>query len=376
MMDIGRWSWRLIVTAAIWCGPLLADEDDAHGHGELSDGEVVRLSPAEQEAAGVHTQRLAKQSIAHTIELPAEVQIDAYRASHVASKVMAKVEQRHVRLGEEVRRGQSLVTLSSIEMAQAQGELIIAEREWRLVQALGEKAVAARRYTQAQVAYQQAVGRVQSFGMDDADITAFLESVDASAAVGIFTLSAPQDGTVVRDSFRAGELVAPGRVLFEIVDESTVWVDARTLGTRIADIGRGATVRVRSQDATVEGTVVGVEHRLDEVTRTRGLRIEVNNRAHLLHPGQFVTVEVSIGTSEETLAVPNSALTLIGGRESVFVREGRQDFHPRAIQLGVRAGSYSEVATGLVAGEHVVVNGVFHLKSLLLKSSLGEGHAH
>ena len=52
--------------------------------------------------------------------------------------------------------GATLVTLSSVEVAEAQGELRIAEQEWKRVDGLGRDAVSGRRYTEAAVAVEQA----------------------------------------------------------------------------------------------------------------------------------------------------------------------------------------------------------------------------
>jgi cobalt-zinc-cadmium efflux system membrane fusion protein len=76
------------------------------------------------------------------------------------------------------------------------------------------------------------------------------------------------------------------------------------------------------------------------------------------------------------LAVPDDAITLIEGQSTVFKLEDGHEFHPQPIEVGASAGGWTEVRRGLVAGDEIAIEGVFVLKSLLLKSSLGEGHAH
>ena len=51
----------------------------------------------------------------------------------MSPRVAAQVIARHVKLGENVKKGQALVTLSSVDMAKAQGELLIASAEWKRV---------------------------------------------------------------------------------------------------------------------------------------------------------------------------------------------------------------------------------------------------
>ena len=67
---------------------------------------------------------------------------------------------------------------------------------------------------------EQARARVSAYGMTEEEIKQLVASGKAELANGRFQLLAPQDGTVIRDDFIVGELVEPGRVLFEISDES------------------------------------------------------------------------------------------------------------------------------------------------------------
>ena len=270
-----------------------------------------------------------------------------------------------------------LVTLSSVAMAEAQGGLIVADREWQRVKTLGRKAVAERRYTEAQVARQQAFAKVLAYGMQDAQARELLKSGDATKATGEFDLLAPIAGTVLQDDFIVGELIEPGRVLFAISDESVLWVEARVVPNTLSSIKVGAPARVSANGRNwIEGTVVQLHHQLNETTRTQGIRIEVENIDDQFHPGQFAEAEIVTGAGSPVLAVPNEALTLIKGSPTVFKFEGETAFHAEEVETGPSIGGWTEIRAGLADGDEIAVSGVFFLKSLLLKSSLGEGHAH
>ena len=76
------------------------------------------------------------------IQAPGEVRANAYATAQVAPRIAAQITQRHAMLGEHVEAGQPLVTLSSVEMSEAQGNLVIAEREWRQGAVAGTPVVA------------------------------------------------------------------------------------------------------------------------------------------------------------------------------------------------------------------------------------------
>lgn len=356
--------------------PVHAEEPDHHDH-EGDQGGAIKITEQERQAAGVVVDAVARRALNETLRVPAEVVINAYRSSRVTPRITGQVAARHVRLGDHVDAGQPLVTLSSVEMAEAQGNLIVSDREWRRVESLGRETVSERRHTEAQVAQQQAFAKVLAYGMTESQAKALMQSADASKATGSFDLLAPQSGTILRDDFIVGELIEPGRILIEISDESTMWVEARTIPGTFAEIYRGAPARVSVDGANwIEGKVIQRHHRLDETTRTQGLRIEVDNTDDRLHPGQFVEAEIVTGTRDPALAVPSNAVTMIDGMPTVFKREAGDEFHPEAIDAGATVGDWTIVRGGLVEGDEVAVAGVFHLKSLLLKSSLGEGHVH
>ena len=79
--------------------------------------------------------------------------INAYRSVLVTPRITAQVVARHAKLGAEVEVGQPLVALSSVEMAEAQGTLIVANREWQRVKTLGRQAVSEQRIPKRRFAH-------------------------------------------------------------------------------------------------------------------------------------------------------------------------------------------------------------------------------
>jgi cobalt-zinc-cadmium efflux system membrane fusion protein len=358
-------------------GPLYAQEDEHDDHEGEEGGGAIELTADEQLSAGIELATVTRRALNETLRVPGEVVINAYQSTRVTPRITAQVVERHVRLGDAVEPGQRLVTLSSVAMAEAQGALIVADQEWQRVRSLGRETVSERRYTEAQVAQQQAVAKVLAYGMTNAQADELVASGDASRATGAFDLLAPQAGTVLQDDFIVGELIEPGRVLIDISDESVMWVEAQTTASGLPGIDAGATARVSIDGRTwFEGRVIQRHHRLDETTRTQGLRIEVDNNDDRLHAGQFVEAEIVTGTGAAVLAVPSSAVTMIDGASTVFKLEDGHEFHAEAIDVGPTVGDWTVVLAGLTSGDEIAVAGVFYLKSMMLKSSLGEGHAH
>jgi cobalt-zinc-cadmium efflux system membrane fusion protein len=365
-----------LALALFMASTVAATQEDEHGH-EAEEAVMVEMTADKRQATGVSIAVVDMRVLSEQVRMPAEVVIDAYQSAIVTTRITAQVVARHVKLGDIVETGMPLVTLSSVAMAEAQGELLIADREWQRVRKLGKEAVSERRYTEAQIGQRQAIAKVQAYGMAANQADRLLRSSDAALATGEFDLLAPQQGTILQDNFIVGELIEPGRVLFGISDESVLWVEASMVPSDLTRFEIGMPARVsHSGDHWIDGRVIQLHHQLDETTRRQGLRIEVDNSDDHLHPGQFVEAEISTGEGPTVLAVPDDAITLIEGKPAVFKLEDGHEFHPQAIDTGASAGGWTEVRSGLAVGEEIAVEGVFVLKSLLLKASLGEGHAH
>jgi membrane fusion protein, heavy metal efflux system len=355
----------------------MASEEDHEGeeHEESEQASVLALDADQLARAGIETSPVRRRMMNEFVSVPGELTTDAYRTAKVAPRISAQIVERHARLGDELSTGAPLVTLSSVEMADAQGELLVAEREWERVQSLGRSVVSERRFIEAEVTHQRAHARLIAFGLTEEQAEALAQTADPSQATGRFQLLAPQDGTVILDEFVIGDFVEPGRVLFEITDESSLWVEASLSADESAALDPTSQATVLIGDRRIPGEIIQLHHRVNESTRRRSVRVRVENPADDLHPGQFVSVELSFGETEPSLAVPTEAIVLIAGEPMVFVSH-EDGMEPTPVSLGRARGAWTAINTGLEEGDEVVTRGAFHLKSLLLRSQLGSGHGH
>jgi cobalt-zinc-cadmium efflux system membrane fusion protein len=341
--------------------------DAADEHGDEADAPLT-MTAEEQTAAGLRIEVLAPMSLGEVLQAPGEVVDNAYGVTLITPRVESLVVRRHARLGDEVAAGAALVSLSSVEVAEAQGELRIAEQEWQRVQSLGKEAVSGRRYTEAAVAVEQARAKARAYG---------IAGSVSGPADGEYTLSAPHAGRLTEDDFVIGQRIEPGFTLFRLVDESTVWVDA-TLPAEIARrvvVGKDATVVAAG--VRLPGRVVQSAHRTAEDTRNAHVRVEVPNEGDQLHAGDFVEVSLSVdGSGIDQLAVPTESIVQLQGQTVVFREKSAGEFEPVPVKAGAVVGDHTILATGVAAGDRVVVAGTYALKAQMLKAQLGEGHGH
>ncbi len=348
---------------------------DDHGHGHGVEADHAELSNQQKAYAEIETIVVTKQHLPEVITAPGEVVVNSYRTTAVTPRVSAQVIKRHVRLGDHVKKAQALLTLSSVEMAEAQGALLEAEIERARVNKLGRKVVSEKRFIAAQIAYQKAYSQVNAYGMTNSQIDKLVKEGDAAKANGQFQLLSFQDGTIISDDFVIGQIVEPGDLLMQVTDESKLWVEARLPAGSAEAINVKADAVATSGGSNIEGKVVQIHHLLDETTRTQAVYVEVENPNHQLHPGQFVSVSIDSTHVGEGIAVPTEAVLRNNkGEWRVFVETEHGRFEPQVVNFLSSRGD-QVVIEGIEEGTRIVGRGAFFVQSEMAKSAF-DTHNH
>ena len=350
-------------------------DDHEHGHGHGVEADHAELSGQQKAYAEIETIVVTKQRLPELITAPGEVIVNSYRTTAVTPRVSAQVVKRHVRLGDHVKKGQALLTLSSVEMAEAQGALLEAEIERARVNKLGRKVVSEKRFIAAQIAYQKAHSQVSAYGMSNRQIDKLVKDGDAAKANGQFQLLSFQEGTVISDDFVIGQIVEPGDLLMQVTDESRLWVEGRLPAGSAEAIKVNADATVTLGGSHIEGKVVQIHHLLDETTRTQAVYVEVENPNHQLHPGQFVSVTIDSSHIGEGIAVPTEAVLRNNkGEWRVFVQTEPGRFEPQVVNFLSSRGD-QVVIEGVDEGTRIVGRGAFFVQSEMAKSAF-DTHNH
>ena len=129
-------------------------------------------------------------------------------------------------------------------------------------------------------------------------------------------------------------------------------------------IGQHAKVRFPGVvDKTWNGTVIGLEAQVNQVTHTQLFHIAVDPKAASIPPGMSATLTVEIEPIANALLVPREALIVTGNSTRVIVAEGNGRFSPREVKAQDFGEDEIVIHSGLNKGEQVVVSAQFLLDS-------------
>lgn len=347
-------------------------EHEEHGGHDEHDEGAVKLTPEQMKASGIVVKPLQLKKILQTINASGEVAFNTYKTVSISPLITAQLVKHLVVLGDTVHKGQAVAMLSSVGMAKAQGEILIADKEWNRTKKLGRKIVSERRYLDARASFELAKAKVLSYGMSKSAVKKLLKSADFSHANGHFTLESPINGRVLSEHFYAGQKIESGDEINIITDEENLWVNAN-IAPQLADqIKVGNRANVFSNGKSHTASVSQISHLLDEGTRTIAVRLSVQNRNDALHPGQFV--ETRIETINEigekpVLALPEAAVIRSpDGDWQVFVEQDEPgEFKGVEVELLSRIAGQA-IIKGIKPETRVIFQGAFFVRSELAKS--------
>jgi cobalt-zinc-cadmium efflux system membrane fusion protein len=314
------------------------------------------------------------------------------------------VEEVFVQLGNRIQKGQPLLVYDNIELGESVGEYQnhraglekalaqqqVAKRSVDRANALIEvQAISPREFELRKAEYEQATAEVAGrraelaraeeklhrFGLTDTD----LKRLDGSErgthrTASHNTVRAPLSGVVTKYGVSKGEVVGRDKELFTIVDTSSVWALADVYEKDIQFVARGGecAVTLASYPGDLfKGKITYLSDALDPSSRTAKLRCVLSNTDGRLKLEMFATVSVPTKQSRTGVTVPAAALQEISGQPVLFVQAEPTKFEKRVVQVGERDEQRAEILSGVRAGEKVVANGSFYLKSALMRELIG-----
>lgn len=365
---------------------------------------VVELPPEAQRNAALKTAQVNRITLPTVVDLTGTVAADDSRVAHIRPLARGVIEDVSVRLGDRVREGQALVGYDNIELGELIGDYLTAQATLRqahtdlavkrTAQARAEallklEAIAQQTFDQRRAEFLNAEASVASesarvnkveeqlhrFGLSEADLDnlAVQDAQGGHRVASHNVLRAPFAGVVTKYDVARGELVDPQRDLFTIANLSTVWVLADLYEKDVAKVQAGATATVRADaypDRIFTGQLTYISDLIDPTTRTAKVRCVVPNPDGALKLDMFTKVTVPTNDRRDALVVPVNAVQQIDNQSVVFVRMSDTRFERRDVRTGATADGRVEVTGALKAGEPVVSDGSFYLKTMLLRERI------
>jgi membrane fusion protein, heavy metal efflux system len=309
------------------------------------------------------------------LRLTGAVAYNAFNTTPVITQVGGPVSRILVVPGERVKKGQSLLEVSSPDYSllyaaylKARDTLRVTDKNYARAQDLyAHHAIAERDLLQAESDRIQAQADLNAallglkiLGIPNPDD---LEKAPSSAEI---PLLAPIGGEIVERDVAPGQLLQAGVTqAFIISDMSSVWVLANVYQGDMAAVHVGDQVAVQtdSYPDKFQGRISFMSPALDPNTRTLQARIIVENPGEKLKNNMYVTATVNAGVEQNAIAVPDaSVLRDDENQPFVYVATSSNQFGRRSVEIGQSQAGKTQILKGLNPGDKVVGDGSLFLQ--------------
>jgi len=291
---------------------------------------------------------------------------DVNRTIHVTSLGSGRVVDLKVKLGDAVKKGQTLLVISSPDLASAFADYQKAKADEALsrkaldrAQMLYDRgAIAAKDLEVAQDAEDKA-----KVDLDTADHHVRILGGDPTKPGPLLELRSPIDGTIVEQNVAGAEGIksldnSPN--LFTIANLGQVWVVCDVFENDLGDVHLDDSAQIRLNafpDRVFKGRVADISRVLDPNTRSAKVRIVLPNPDGSLRTGMFAVATFRSRKLTDRIVVPATAVMRLHDKDWVFRKEGPDQFRKIVINAdGLAPDGMQEIRSGVKPGDELVTN--------------------
>lgn len=276
----------------------------------------------------------------------------AEASAQLRAEVPGQIIERHFEEGQRVSRGDPLfsieATILEAEVNEAKANVEQSDAAYKRAQELATKQlISGTDFDTARANYNVSVARLNS----------------AQSRLSKTVIRAPFDGFVGLRRINIGDYATIGQELVDVVRLDPLRVDFSVPETLLARVQPGQQINVTVGAFPGEdfaGEITAVDPQIEVTGHSMAVRARLPNPELKLRPGLFAQVSVTLAVKTDALLVPEEAIWPIGQDKTLYVVEDGIAKR-RIVRLGQRKPGLVEIASGLSAGEEIVVAGQMKL---------------
>jgi membrane fusion protein, heavy metal efflux system len=344
---------------------------------QSSSTETVELSDAQLGLISIGA--VSEHAFPIQTEAVGNIDFNEDMAAQVFPPYQGRIVKLFAMLGDNVKRGQPLLTIESPDLIQAESGLIAAagvsdltthilERAKQLfeVQGMAEKDLqqAISDQQTAEGALKAARDAVAVFGKSELEIDRMVKTrtIDPYLVV-----PSPITGRVTARTAAPGDFVQPGNVPapYSVADISRIWMNASVTESDMPRVRKGQQVHVSVMafpGRVFDGEISMVGATVDPQLHRGLVRAEIDDPTHELLPGMFASFVIVTGAPVSAVAVPVDGVVREGdGSMTVWFATDGHHFRKGMVKVGLQHAGYDQILEGVGSGARIVTKGAVFL---------------
>ena len=321
---------------------------------------TVKIDPVIRHNIGLRTAIAEEKAMSRAIRTPGRVTYDEEKLVRLHPKVEGWIQEIYIdKTGQPVAYDDILLSIYSPKLVSTQQEYLLALKNFEALKDSPFNDISEG----ARTLVSSARERLVLLDVPHHQIVELEESREIKEGLHIH---APAGGTLLEVGARQGQYVTPATQLYLIADLSRVWVYADIYDYELPWVAEGDRVEMTLAGVPgrrFKGRLEYVFPYAESETRTTKVRLVFDNPERLLRPEMFAEVTIFAAEKPGQVVIPAEAVVRSGDYNQIFVVNPAGDFEPRRVELGVESQGEVSIASGLQAGERVVVSAQFLVDS-------------
>jgi cobalt-zinc-cadmium efflux system membrane fusion protein len=282
------------------------------------------------------------------------------------------VQNLKVELGDQVKKGQVLAVIRSIESADYANQLHQAESNADIAQKNAETAQSA--FNSGLISQRELLTSQKELkkALSELDRIKTIVNIMGEDSGLSYTIKYPQTGFIVEKNatsnmeFRADN----PNPLFTIANLDKVYVIANVFESDIDIVKLGYDAKITTLSypgKEFEGKIDKIYNVIDPDTKVMKVRIKLKNPGILLKPDMFANIQIIYPEDKQLNYIPSSAVIFDKNNFFVMVYHSRDSVETRKVSVYKTHGPYSYISDGLSKDEKVISK-----KALLIYDALND----
>jgi len=358
--------------------PSVQDEQEA-------ETRFVTLSEQQSSDLSIETTVIERKNTEFPVIVSGSVAAAPEHVAFISTPVSGRITKIFAHEGEEVKRGEPLLEMESLEYAElaanfmeARAEKSYLEQQVNRLSSLVEKRISPQSsldraqadLSRADARIRASRARLQAIGIDEETINSWNGGSESEKAV--LTMYATINGKINHHLIDLGQAVNANDMLMDLVNNEQVLIRGFVDPNDIPYLQTGAKAIVSQRmnrdegegSRSLETEITTIQPGLDQENRSIVVNSHLKTEDQWPVIGQSVRVVYTAITPGEVISVPMSAVQYEGQNATVFVKVSDLKYEIRSIGIERIMQESAIVSSGLEEGEEVAISQVFSLKAL------------
>lgn len=371
---------------------------------EQHTNKLITLTEAQEKNAKIQTAPLHVMDIELQITIPAQFKARNQSIERIYSPIDGKITKVYVEPGALLKVGQPIVQIKSDEISQIQLEFLekILDIDANANELRAQYNLSQQNYNREKTLYNEKISSRADYEAAFAQLRKDKANLDAlnlkrTSLINVYkqrlavyggsidnvlktkqiypyiTIKATKNGVLLERKVNPDEIVEKNRELFNLADLKTIWLVGYAFekDSPYLHLGEAVTGTIEESTETINGVLSYVSPILDNTTKTLEVRADIPNKDFKIKPNMYAEMFVNTG-SAHVLAIPTDAVEKFGDYNFAYVKVAPHTYEERKVETGKKNDKYTEIISGVKAGEEIVTRGSFELLGESIKKQEAE----